>query len=318
MLTPIASICTYLKLRFFVSSGVSVESGFIVFYLTGLIIIPKIRLLPALAIPQATKLFLESELFMSVQIIVKVFPDNQALAGFAVGLFDRATREALGRAEKCLVSLSGGGTPMSLYRLLAQSPYRESLPWANIHFFWGDERCVSPQDAESCYQQANQAWLAPVGVPQTNIHRVKGELGSHAAAQDYARVLAEFGNGQPWPRFDLVLLGLGADGHTASLFPGSELTSGLATLPVTAQYQDRPANRVSLSADVFNSAREVVFLATGAEKSNALLATLAGPRELVRLPAQRIRPTDGCLWWLVDQAAAAQLPDSMAGVEIQR
>ncbi len=208
---------------------------------------------------------------------------------------------------------------MALYSLLAQSPYHESLPWENMCFFWGDERCVPPADPGSNYYQARQALLAQVPVLEKNIFRARGELSPQLAAEDYARQLNSCADpGLDWPRFDMVLLGLGADGHTASLFPGSQETHGISTVAVTANYQDRPANRVTLTPDVINSARNVVFLVIGVEKAEALVATVTGTREPVRLPAQRIMPADARLWWLVDQAAASRLPESIAGIEIQR
>ena len=253
------------------------------------------------------------------EITVKIFPDSRALSQSAAVLFDNLARDAVALRGKFLCALSGGGTPAALFQLLAQSPYRESLPWDRMFFFWGDERSVPPVDPGSNYYQARQALLSHVPVPEQNIFRARGELGSPLAAEDYARQLKSCADsGQEWPRFDLVLLGLCADGHTASLFPGSPQTSGLATVAVTANYQDRPANRVSLTPDVINAARNVVFLAVGAEKAAAFTSTLTGPREPLRLPAQRIMPRDGRLWWLVDQTAASQLPEHIAGVEIQR
>jgi 6-phosphogluconolactonase len=263
---------------------------------------------------------------MLSQTFVQVFPEGAALSQFAADWFAQTTREALTARGRCLVSLSGGGTPTDLYRLLAQV----SLPWEQMLFFWGDERCVAPTDPESCYHQAHAAWLGQVPIPAENIFRVKGELGPEAAAADYARQLKSVSasvfsvsksaapSAPAWPRFDLALLGLGADGHTASLFPGSPETRGLATVAVTANYQDRPAQRVSLTPEVLNSARNVVFLVTGAEKAQALATTLTGARELVKFPAQRICPTDGIVWWLVDAAAASLLPEKIEGVTIQR
>jgi 6-phosphogluconolactonase len=242
---------------------------------------------------------------------VRIFSDSTVLSRFAADLFARTTCEAVSARGRFLATLSGGGTPMALYRLLVTY----SLPWDKMLFFWGDERCVPPDDAESCYRQACAAWLVYVPVPDNNIFRIKGELGPEAAAADYAR---QPESASATPRFDLVLLGLGADGHTASLFPGSAETSGAATVAVTAHYQDRPANRVSLTPEVFNSARNVVFLATGAEKAPALAATLTGAREPVKFPVQRIQPTDGEVWWLVDEAAASLLPEGIEGVIIER
>jgi 6-phosphogluconolactonase len=252
-------------------------------------------------------------------ITVNSFSDSQKLSSFGAELLAQMALAAVSERGRFLAALSGGGTPMALYNLLAQSPYRESLSWERMLFFWGDERCVPPDDDESCYHQAYQAWLSQVPVPEKNIYRIKGELGALKAAEDYAsklRTLAE--PGLDWPRFDLVLLGLGADGHTASLFPGSVETQGVATVAAEAFYQDRPAERVSLTPDVINSARKIVFLAVGSEKARAMADTLCGPREPARLPAQRILPVAGELSWLVDEAAASLLPEHMDGVTLQR
>jgi len=256
---------------------------------------------------------------MTIETLVRIFPNIKALSEFSAILVEQFSREAIRLRGRFLLSLSGGGTPMALYRLLAQSPYREVLAWNKTYFFWGDERCVPLDNPESSYNQAYQVWLSQINVPTENIIRVSGEIGSVSAAEDYARKLETFANeGLTWPRFDLCLLGMGADGHTASLFPGSTLTSGIATVPVMADYQNRPTGRVSLTPDVFNSARAVVFLAAGIEKSGALRATLAEPRDPVHLPAQRIQPVDGKVYWLVDEAAASQLPKAINGVVVQR
>jgi 6-phosphogluconolactonase len=251
---------------------------------------------------------------MENNAIVQVFPTPEDLSQFAAGFFQHSALEAVAWRGKHLTALSGGGTPLAIYRRLANA----TLPWDKMHFFWGDERCVPPENAESCYQQAYAAWLAHVPVPPVNLHRAKGELDPALAAEDYARqlqALAEPGHG--WPRFDLVLLGLGADGHTASLFPGSAETR-LPVSAVTANYQGRPAQRVTLTPTIFNAARQVVFLVTGQEKAQALAATLTGPRESLKFPAQRIHPLNGQVWWLVDESAASLLPADIAGVTFQK
>jgi 6-phosphogluconolactonase len=151
---------------------------------------------------------------------VRVFPDMPALSGFAAGLFSDIARDSVAQRGRFLTALSGGGTPLELYRLLALPAFRDALPWERIHFFWGDERCVPPEDPGSNYRQAYDAWLSQVPVPRENIHRVHGELPPASAAEEYSQQLSEFASpGLDYPRFDLVLLGLGADGHTASLFP---------------------------------------------------------------------------------------------------
>lgn len=252
-------------------------------------------------------------------IHLEIFSDSQSMSRQAAVLFAQITQGAVAARGRSLSALSGGGTPTALFRLLAQAPYLTSLPWEKMFFFWGDERCVPPDDPESNYNQAQQAFLGQAPVPPENIRRAKGELAPPAAAQDYANQLKEFAEqGLEWPRFDLVLLGLGADGHTASLFPGSSEPAGMATVAVQANYQGRPAQRISLTPAVFNSAREVIFLVSGAEKAAALLATLAGPRDLSNYPAQRIQPSDGRLWFLADRSAASLLPEHIPGVEVQR
>jgi 6-phosphogluconolactonase len=243
---------------------------------------------------------------------VQIFKDLDTLSRAAAERFAAIVAEAVEARGHCIVALSGGGTPQTLYRLLAQSPYHERLPWAQTYFFWGDERCVPADDPESNYHQARLALLSQIGIPLENIHRVKGEWEPARAAQDYAAQLHRASRGESglaWPRFDLVLLGMGSDGHTASLFPGpiaaAELDS--PTLAVTAHYQGRPANRVTLTPLVFNSARNILFMVTGADKAEALAAVLAGSFDPKRWPAQRIRPEQGSVAWFVDEAACNRL-----------
>jgi 6-phosphogluconolactonase len=179
-----------------------------------------------------------------------------------------------------------------------------------MHFFWGDERLVPPDDAGSNYYHAAQLLLDQVHVPTENIHRVQGELSAEAAVLDYTERLQSFATDRRnWPRFDLVLLGMGSDGHTASLFPGSPLKDrpGMAVKAVTADYEDRPSQRLTLTSAVFNDARHVLFLVTGANKADALSAVLDGPSDPGQWPAQRIQPCAGSITWLIDQAAATKL-----------
>ncbi len=178
--------------------------------------------------------------------------------------------------------------------------------------------CVLPDAPESCFQQVNSTFLKNLNLPEENIIRIKGELTPEAAAADYSGRLSAYGNnGLPWPIFDVVILGLGADGHTASLFPNSPETNNVSTVAVTANYQDRPAQRVSLTPDVFNSARNVVFLAAGEEKSQAVFDTICGPVDHQKLPAQRIHPDGGNLLWLLDKDSAKLLPGKIAGYSVE-
>ncbi len=186
---------------------------------------------------------------------LRIFKEYDALSTAAADIFVRAGMDAIGARGHFLVALSGGNTPSGLYRTLASEPYRNQVDWQNTFVFWGDERCVPPDDDGSNYHQADETLLSHVPIPRENIHRVKGELIPYEAATAYAQTLKEFADSElQWPRFDLVLLGMGADGHTASLFPGSNVDVNSSTLAVTADYNGRPAERVTLTPLVFNSA----------------------------------------------------------------
>jgi 6-phosphogluconolactonase len=198
-----------------------------------------------------------------------------------------------------------------MIQLLAND-YRDKVDWKKIHVFWGDERCVPPGDPGSNYKQAWELLFRHVPIPDSNIHRIKGELGPDEASRDYALTLGRFADPPlDVPRFDLVYLGMGEDGHTASLFPDSRTNVIEPVIPVSAHYQDRPANRVSLTPAVFNQARTVVFMATGEKKAITLAEVLSDRYNPELYPAQRIDPKDGMLIWLVDEAAASKLPKKM-------
>ncbi len=239
---------------------------------------------------------------------VRIFNDLDALSQAAAELFVQTAAEAVQERGRFLVALSGGTTPVGLYELLGSPSYRSRVNWAKLQAFWGDERCVPVEDLENSYRQVHDILLGTVPIPPVNIHRVKTDLGSEAAASDYASILKEFASPPlDWPRFDLVLLGMGTDGHTASLFPGSVVPSGVATLAVTGHYEDRPSERVTLTPAVFNSSRMILFLLSGAGKAEALKRVLYGDADPDQWPAQRIKPVDGALIWMVDRAAASQL-----------
>jgi 6-phosphogluconolactonase len=238
---------------------------------------------------------------------LKIFPDIQSMSRFAAEQIVEVTRAAVASRGRALIALSGGSTPQTLFELLAQPPYRDQLAWKQIHFFWADERCVPPDHPQSNYGQAKRALFDHIPLPPENIHRLQGELEPVLAAEEYIKELGKFSEGkQAWPCFDFVLLGMGADGHTASLFPDSinpaEQTS--PAIAVTASYQGRPAERVSLTPLVFNYAKNVLFLVSGPEKADALGEVLSGPADPQHFPAQRIRPVDGKVTWIVDEAAA--------------
>lgn len=241
---------------------------------------------------------------MDTEIVV--LSDAEAVAREAAGHFVRLARQGTESRGRFSVALSGGSTPAVLYQLLAEKPYRDQITWEAVHLFWGDERCVPPGDPDSNYRLANEALVSHVPIPTDNVHRMPGELEPEAAARAYVRDLEDYFCG-PRPRFDLVLLGLGNDGHTASLFPESSALreAERMVVAVEAHYRDRPAHRVTLTLPAINSARQVLFLVAGSAKAEILRAVLEGP--VGRLPAQEIRPTAGQLTWLVDAAAATLL-----------
>jgi 6-phosphogluconolactonase len=239
---------------------------------------------------------------------IRIFNDVENLSRAAANLFIEQAAESIRERDRFLVALNGGNTPMRLFQLLA-TDFRERIDWSRVHIFWGDERCVPPDDPGSSYGQAQAAMLSRVSVPDANIHRIRGELGVVEASKEYSLRLKELSSPPfEWPRFDLVSLGMGEDGHAASLFPGSPVGVEEPVLPVTAHYQDRPANRVTLTPLVFNSARMVIFMVTGEKKANTLAEVLSGRYNAEQYPAQRINPNDGELIWLVDEEAAGKLP----------
>jgi 6-phosphogluconolactonase len=235
-----------------------------------------------------------------------IFPDPASVAHAAASLIIRLARESVDTRGRFSLALSGGSTPGALYRLLATEPHAAKVPWPYVHLFWGDERCVPPDDPGSNYNLAYRTLISEVPIPDENVHRVPGELEPDAAALAYESALTGYFCG-PHTRLDLILLGLGADGHTASLFPGSaalEEKKRLA-LPVQAMYQDRPTARVTLTLPAINAARNVLFLVTGESKAGILATALGHPG--TGLPAQLVRPVAGQVTWLLDAAAAAGL-----------
>ncbi|HEX8457939.1 MAG TPA: 6-phosphogluconolactonase [Pyrinomonadaceae bacterium] len=206
------------------------------------------------------------------------------------------------------VALAGGSTPKRIYELLAAEEFGAQVDWAKVHIFFGDERTVPPDHDESNFRMANEALLSRVALPPENIHRMRGEGDAVANARLYEDELrGYFGDDAAWPEFDLVMLGMGDDGHTASLFPGTHALDVHAAW-VTANWVEKfDTYRVTLTAPAINHAREVMFIVVGAGKAERLLEVMHGAHEPQRLPSQLIRPRNGALTWFLDEAAAAKL-----------
>ncbi len=239
---------------------------------------------------------------------IRIFKDSEAMSMAATEIFLQEAAQAIRAHGQFLVALSGGSTPAGLYHLLASQPYHDQVDWKKVFVFWGDERCVPPDEEGSNYHQARETLLKHVPIPKENVQRIKGELEPAEASEYYAQTLKRFAApGLDWPRFGLVLLGMGEDGHTASLFPGSPVEADSPTLAVTADYQGRPAQRVTLTPLVLNSARNILFLVTGENKASTLRDVLSDTYNPELYPAQRIHPKDGKVIWLVDEGAAGKL-----------
>jgi 6-phosphogluconolactonase len=238
---------------------------------------------------------------------VRVFGDAAEVARAAAVRFIEVGREAVSERGRFTVALAGGSTPERAYRLLAGEEYAGQLDWSKVHFFFGDERSVPPDDAESNYRMASEALLSRVGVPLKNIHRMNG-LGDVAAnALLYEDEMQTFFNDAAWPRFDLVLLGMGDDGHTASLFPGTEVLAEREAWVAGVWVEKLGAFRITLTAPAINHGAHIIFVVTGEKKAERLAEVLYGEHDPERLPSQLIRPVDGSLEWFIDEAASARL-----------
>jgi len=245
---------------------------------------------------------------------IEIFETSDRLTSAAAERFVTLADAAIRARGKFVVALSGGTTPQAMYGRLAAADCQSRVRWEHVHFFWGDERCVPSADPANNARMASAALLDLVPVRGQQIHRVRTEDSPTQAAASYeAELRASFGTPLGAPslaadsRFDLVLLGLGADGHTASLFPGLAAV-GEAARWVVAEYVPSVSMwRVTLTPVVINAAAEIVFLVAGSEKASILQRVLEGPHDPRHLPAQVIMPTAGRLRWLVDAAAASGL-----------
>lgn len=243
-----------------------------------------------------------------------VLPTAEALAEDAAQRFARAAGEAIHSRGEFVVALSGGATPRSLYARLAAPPYASTVPWSEVAVLWGDERCVPPDDPASNYWMARETLLDHVPIPAAHVHRIRGEDDPVAAARAYEQTLRSAlrtprgpPRDAPGARMDLVLLGLGDDGHTASLFPGvPAFTDGDPW--VVAHYVAAVSQwRVTLTPVIINAAAEVLFIVSGGSKAAVVRRVLEGPPRPLELPAQLIAPADGRVLWLLDAAAARDL-----------
>ncbi len=238
---------------------------------------------------------------------LRVYPTRSATAHAAAAQFVATAEKAINARGRFMVALAGGNTPRDVYRLLASEEYSPMVEWGNVHIFWGDERCVPFNDPENNANMARETLLNHVPVAPNNIYRIQSQLPPEQAAQDYDQTLHRYFSARDMklPRFDLVLLGTGAEGHTASLFPGSPLLNERERW-VAAVYVDKMKTwRITLTPPALNAASKVIFTIIGEEKAPALRQILSDPKDPNLVPAQIVDPPDGQVLWIVDKAAAS-------------
>jgi 6-phosphogluconolactonase len=244
---------------------------------------------------------------MSAPPDLRIFADRSALFQGAAEEFVRQANAAIQSKGKFVVALAGGSTPKGLFNVLAGN---QALPWDKVYVFFGDERHVPPDDPESNYGMARQALLSKVPIPAENVFRIPAENpDAHQAAESYEQTLRNFFAvpGGTFPRFDLVLLGMGPDGHTASLFPGGTASQEKSRWVVADWVEKFKTDRITLTLPVLNNAATVMFLVSGSDKAATLKEVLHGAQPAERFPSKLIQPADGKLIWMVDDEAAAAL-----------
>ncbi|MDR6804187.1 6-phosphogluconolactonase [Dyadobacter sp. BE34] len=232
--------------------------------------------------------------------------DTKALSASLAEWINNYIQQVLAKQDRFTFVLSGGSTPKALYALLAESPYKESIPWEKLHFFWGDERAVPFEDSRNNAKMCYDELLNKVPVKAENIHIMRTDITPEESAAEYERIVKTYFEGSE-TTFDFVLLGMGDDGHTLSLFPGTEVIHEQNALATSFFLQAQDMYRITLTAPVVNDAACVAFLAAGAGKAEVLKQVLKGDRNVDLYPSQIIQPVKGQLHWFVDEAAAALL-----------
>lgn len=253
-------------------------------------------------------------------MIVRVYPGREAASRAGAENFVRCLKETLGRKDRFSIAVSGGSTPRRLYEILG-TEFINEVEWERVNIYWGDERYVPHQDRKSNFRMFHEALLDQVSIPIGNVHPMPTHRRDpQAAADDYESLmrshLAGSGRGHPdLPELDIVLLGMGADGHVASLFPGSKALQETRRWVVATEAPEEPRQRLSLTLSVINNAADVCLLVTGGEKAEAVERAIAGPPDALECPASAVRPTHGQVVWWLDQAAASRLEDANTRIE---
>lgn len=245
---------------------------------------------------------------MAVKAKTHIFPTQDLLVQALGASFKEAANEAGSRKENLHIAIPGGSTPQEFFQYLS-GPISNKINWNRVHFYWGDERCVPPDHPESNYGMTEESLLSKINIPAGNIHRIHGETKPAEEVRRYADEIKSSLplNEQSLPRFDWIILGLGSDGHTASLFPNMNLSTTSKKICTIASHPQSGQKRISLTLSAINNARRVSFLVKGESKASVVASVLNCDRKNLSLPAAQVSPNSGILEWFLDEAAASQI-----------
>ncbi|MEO7309124.1 MAG: 6-phosphogluconolactonase [Chitinophagaceae bacterium] len=238
---------------------------------------------------------------------LEVFQTEDAITKAAAAFIIALAEKSVAEKGRFTLSLSGGQTPENLYSLLAEPTYSERMPWKNTYIFWGDERCVPANDKQNNANMAKTLLLDHIDIPAININPIPVDVAPARAAEAYEIIIKKF-FGEAIPRFDLILLGLGENGHTASLFPGTDVVFENTRLIKEVYVAEQNMFRITMTPGLINNAHNIIFLVVGESKAAILKTILSGARQPDKFPAQIIKAKDGSLYWFIDKNAAALLP----------
>ena len=239
---------------------------------------------------------------------IAIYPDIDTLSQEAAQYIVRLANQSIVTHGRFTIALSGGSTPKKLYGLLGSEPFRSQIDWAQVEIFWGDERCVSPDDPESNYAMAQQVLLSKIPIPNNRIHRMPADQSDReAASQAYTEEMRRTFGTDGIPAFDLIQLGMGPEGHTASLFPHQPSLHEQQRLVMPVSVPKPPPDRLTFTPPLLNAAHNILFLVTGSEKSDAIHTVLEGDYNPDEYPAQIVQPEHGEVVWILDKEAAAKI-----------
>ena len=233
---------------------------------------------------------------------IHAYPNKEKLVAATTELAANCIEQAIKQNGLCNMALSGGNTPGGIFSLLASNPYRDRLDWSRLHLFWGDERMVPQEHQDSNFRMVQETLLNHIEIPDVNVHRIRGEIAPEKSAEEYAELLGVHFK-EDLPHFDLILLGLGEDGHTASLFPETDAVDECEKYAVAVFVPKLSAWRVTLTLPVLNAAREVLFLVSGRSKSEMIQRIISMKQPAKELPATMVNPQSGELHWMLDSEA---------------